>query len=859
MAVRKFHPGRGAAFGAIALSAAAALPAWAQDEPPPPLAPRGAKGERAIDPASPDFHGAVLGDLSDQHLVADERVVWAVGGRSQPVWIRYADFELRCESAVIWGDRERLQATLAATRKTSTTQDPPDLLGNVYHAIYAEGGVYVRRDKYVFHASRVLLDFQHDRAYLVDALMQGSQKIRTDEEVPLSLRAAVVRGIGRDRYRAENATFTSCTYEHPHLSFRSSWVEVDFAKKNPQFETGWWPTIHVDTPVGKDVPVLPLPKLGGTLGGKPIQTVEVNNSSRLGVTLGVGFGGEVPREDGTTWGSWQVTPRYRSHRGPGVGISVDHDGLPDAGGRADRMTFDAEFQRDNEKKDHYSDQPFDGIPGGDSHNNRGRADFWYRHAFDSTGMLGEGWRLDLSGAWYSDRGYIPEYDPSDANESVQRETYLQLRRIRGNQGLSVLASHRLNDEANSLAFDQTTDYANQTDYLPSVTWHLVNQPVVNTRLAPLNLSVEAGLGRVERRYDDFVEDALRSAGGWESKAVWRGDVETRLTAPFEIGPVQVTPAIGGSLYHVSDANGFANTGLAAADASETRTSAFYGLRVGAEAHRTWGVKNATFDLDGLRHVASFEAQWFNRFSVSEDTPFEFQTNDLHDQLFEENVLSLRLRNRLQTRREGELVDWIDYEARVLYYVDATDPFLGTGLGTREEFPTPLDRLDFPGEDKYLGVRRDGSAFSEHRARIELTPEVWLVGEADYDMTQHFMQTSAAGVRWFPNRRFSMYLGRRTIHDDSAVWTIRGDYVLSDRWAFSAEFQEDDKSGKGLRSRLALYRRSHDFTIAVGFETERLLKETSFSFAIYPHAWVVRKGDPFSQRRPLDFEALRWYR
>lgn len=857
MAARKTRMRR-AALGTAVLTAMAATPCLAQDQPPPPpLAPRGPKGaEKLIDPTSPDFRGAVLGDLSESRTVNGERVVWAVGGASQPVWIRYGDFEIRCENAVIWGDKERLDATL--TRKPGGT-DPPDLLGNVYHAIYAEGGVYVRRDKYQFHATRVLLDFQHDRAYLVDVLLQGMQRNGSGQDVPLSVRAAVVRGIGRDRYRAENSVLTSCTYEHPHLAFSTSWVEVDFSKREPQFETGWWPTVRADTPVANDVPLIPIPKLGGSLGTRPIQSIEVGSSGRLGTTLGVGFGGEVARGDGSTWGSWQLSPRYRSRRGPGLGIEMDHTALPDSPGRPqDRLEFKAEYQRDGADNDSYSNQPFDGVPGGSSDSNRGRADLWYRNYLGENGILGSGWRLDLSGAWHSDRGYIPEYHTGDATTGLQQETYAHLRRTWGNQGLSILASYRLNEETNALALDTSTDYANQTQYLPSATWHLVNQPILTSRFAPVNLSVEASVAHVERRYDVFTADAFERTG-WESTDLYRGDIETRVTTPFEIGPVQVTPAFGGSLYHVSEANGFANAGTSAADESQGRGAAFYALRAGTEFHRTFDAKSATLDLDGLRHVASLDTQWFNRFRVTDDTPFEFQTNDLHDQLFEQNVLSFGLRNRLQTKRDGDVVDWIDYEARILYYVQATDAFGGTGLGMREEFATPLERIDFPGEEKYLAQRRDGSAVSEHRARVELTRELWLVGEVDYDLTQSFMETSAAGVRWFPEKRFSIYVGRRTIHDDSAIWTVHADYVASDKWAFSAGFQQDTKESRGLRTQVGLYRRSHDFTIAIEFESERLLDETGVSFMIYPHAWMVRKGDPFSQRRRLDFDALRWYR
>jgi hypothetical protein len=839
----------------------------------------------------------VLGDDSESRDVGDEKVVTAVGGLSQPVWLKFADFELRCESAVLWGDRERLMGSLKSRSGGADGAGSGDLLGNVIHAVYAEGKVFVRRDKYTFHADRVLLDFRSHRAYLVNAVVEGRAKNPAGRDVPLSVRAGVVRGISRDRFRAENAVLTSCTYEHPHLAFTTSQVDVDFSKGQPEYETSWWPTLRADTVVADGVPLLPLPKLGGEFGTRPIQTVELSTSNRFGTTLGLGFGGKLDRDDGSTWGSWQVIPRYRSDRGAGVGFELDHEGVERrGGGPRDVLEVEGDYQRDTQDTDSFSERPFDGMKGGDSRPDRGRLHLWSRSYLNdglARDVLGDGWRLDAEVSWWSDRGYLPEYDADTMLQDKPQETFAQLRKTWGNQGLSILGSYRLPDEAYALhredGDEALTTYAYQTDYLPSATWHLVNQPVVPfeaTGLAPLNLSVEAGVTSVERRLDETQADELekgdwssfdapwtRSLKGrsWESTDVLRGDLESRVTAPFELGPVQVTPAFGGSLYHVSDANGYANAGTSAADESQGRSSAFYALRVGSEAHREFDARSDTLALSGLRHVVSGDAQWFHRFHVSDDAPLEFQTNDLHDQLFEQNVMSFRLRNRLQTKRDGESVDWIDYEARLLYYVDETEAYRGTGLGVREDFASPLERLDFPGEEKYLGETREGSAVHQHRARIEVLPTLWLIGEADYDMTTSAMETSGVGVRLFPDRRFSAYVGRRTIHEDSAIWTLRGDYRLSDKWGFTGEFQYDtkDEGDDGsadetnedgtLRSTLGLYRRSHDLTIAIEFQSEQLLDETGISFVVYPHDWLVRKRDPFSARRPLDFATLRWYR
>ena len=73
---------------------------------------------------------------------------------------------------------------------------------------------------------------------------------------------------------------------------------------------------------------------------------------------------------------------------------------------------------------------------------------------------------------------LPEYEREETLTEKQQETFVQLRRLWGNQGVSFLASTRTQDEAVSLLRDPSdaylTDYATQTEYLPSLTYHLVN-------------------------------------------------------------------------------------------------------------------------------------------------------------------------------------------------------------------------------------------------------------------------------------------------------------------------------------------------------------------------------------------------
>ncbi len=881
--------------------------AWAQDgDPPPPPPPGGLEPLREDPPPPPDelkplttedegdepgaatgmrlhpvdpaFRGALLGDQLSAIDVGDERVISAVGGVSQPIWIRLNGMELRCQRVVIWGDRERLMGTLEA-RKDTTGADER-VLGSVLHAVYAEGDVYMTRDGHVVRASRLFVDFAQNRAYMVDVAISGSMQRSGDGAgVPLNARAAVVRQRADRQYQMEDASFTTCSYHDPHYEFTTTDLQLDFEEEHVKFRTGWWPTVRVDTPFGDKTPIFTLPILGGrTFQTRPLQDVSFGSSSRMGTELEVEWGGDVEREDGSTWGSWTLHTDYRSERGGGVGVDVEYEGRERADGRRDEGELVSYYQRDHADQDDFSERRFDGTLAGTNNENRGRAQLYYRHLADD--WLSENTRIDVSGSYYSDRGYLAEYDRKAVRTDPQQDNYIYVRKAPwgagGNQGLTLLASQRVNDESNYLARSggdlTTTDFQVQTEYQPSLGYYLINEPLVpheRTGFAPLNLSLDASIASVERRYDDRVADAIHDGGtlggsidnrGWRSTSVNRGDVEARFTTPFSLGPVQVTPAFSGSAMGVDEANGFgSSTTLADDDGSEGRTSAFFGVRAGVEGHRRYDVDSRMLDLRGLRHVASFDVHYFDRFAVTEETS-QFQQNDLIDDLAEEKIASIRLRNRLQTKRGDEVVDWLDLESRFLHFIEKSPARGPSALGLREDFRQPLQRIDLAGEDKYRLRERDGSTFMQHRMRLQLLENLWLIGEGDYDFDTHMWETSAAGSRWFVTNRLSLYVGRRTIRGDSIIWTARGDYRLSDKWAVAAQQQQSTRANEGLDSRLTLYRRGHDYTFAVEFESERQLRETSLSLAIYPNDWFGSgRDDPFSRRPRLDYDALRWYR
>lgn len=872
--------------GLVTLLSLAPL-AVAQDAPPPPPPPRsagdapppppGARGEaptRRIDPTDPAFQGALLGDYNRSET-ATEQVIVAVGGERQPVWIRLDGLEVRADSVVVWGAPGTLQNALRARR---TEQDDErlgadEVLGEVLHALYAEGQVFVQRDGHTIRAERVLFDFRTERAYLVDAHVRGAADRRADgTAVPVSFRADVVRGLARNRYRAEDTVVSTSDYDPPKLGFRTEWLEVDFTEEFARFETAWWPTFFADTALGEETPLLVLPKVGGrTFELRPLQDVDYGNSSRFGAEVQLEWGGSVDVAGEEESVDWTLHTDYRSRRGVGVGLDLRYvPGVQPQRGPRDEFELESRYQHDTADEDDFSERPFDGLLGGSTPDDRGRIDFFGRHSF-RRGSVFDGWRLQSQLAYHSDRGYRAEYERRGFLEQDPRESYVQLRGAWGNKGVSAVLSHPLSDEATSLVRDPVdlfrTDYQVQTAYLPSLTYHVIDTPWLRRDqlggVASLNFSMQASVAHLAREYDEVTADVFSSPAGlgWTRDRVFRGDVEMRWTAPFAIGPVQVTPMGGGSLMDVDEANGFGGGAGRPNDSSEDRYAGVWGVRANVDFHRPFDVSSKLLDVNGLRHVVGFDAQYVDRFRVSEDGR-TFQQNDLIDDLDEVRVGIAGMRNRLQTRRDGEVVDWIDHAVRVIHFFDEQrrERRLDHPFGLRENFAQPLQGQDFPGEQRFRNRSRDGYSYMSHRLRVQALPNVWLVGEGDYDAEIREWETTLGGVRWFVTNRLSFYVGRRTIHDDSTIWTGRTDYRISKKWGVSLEHQENSRVDRSLRTTLALYRRAPDWTLSVEAESDDQLDESSLSIAVYLNDWLNdSRRDPFNLRRPLDPQALRWYR
>lgn len=93
-----------------------------------------------------------------------------------------------------------------------------------------------------------------------------------------------------------------------------------------------------------------------------------------------------------------------------------------------------------------------------------------------------------------------------------------------------------------------------------------------------------------------------------------------------------------------------------------------GFELNTKFYRTWqNVKSEYFGLDGLRHVA---IPYINYTFIPEptETPEHLYYFDEVDRIDENHFIRLGLLNRLQTRRNGEIYEWLSLETYWDYYI-----------------------------------------------------------------------------------------------------------------------------------------------------------------------------------------------
>lgn len=284
----------------------------------------------------------------------------------------------------------------------------------------------------------------------------------------------------------------------------------------------------------------------------------------------------------------------------------------------------------------------------------------------------------------------------------------------------------------------------------------------------------------------------------------RGDSYHQFTVPVTyFGWLNVAPRVGGRVTYYGEPDD-----LQAIQQDQTRAVINTGVEFNTKASRTWeGVRSRALSLDGLRHIVEpginyvyvpepalrpgRVPQYDFSFVTPRLLPIEFPDYNSIDSIDTQNVIRWSLRNRLQTKRAGQVED-------VVHWAVYTDWRLRPEAG----------QTTFP------------EVFSD----MDLAPTRWAVftSQVRYDINRSYWREANHRVTFQPGDRWAWTVGHRYLRTDFNSYGLGNNLIfnsvalrLNENWGLRATQQFEARDGVLEEQTYAIYRDLRSWTATLG--------------------------------------------
>ncbi len=263
--------------------------------------------------------------------------------------------------------------------------------------------------------------------------------------------------------------------------------------------------------------------------------------------------------------------------------------------------------------------------------------------------------------YQSDPLMLHDFFESEYTANPQPDTFVEANKYWNNWSLDALTTPRVND------------FFDQVGRLPDVRLTGWRQRVFDT---PIFYESESSAGYYRQMLAETNSLFAGTNGPNFDYAAMRADTFQQLLLPETFfGWLNVTPRVGGRFTYYGHAAGPFGTNY---NYSETYRKIFNtGVDVSFKASQLWaGATNSLLDMDGLRHIVeptmtyayvpspSTQPAQLPQFDTASSSllllPVEFPDYDNIDSIDSENVIRFGLRNTLQTRRDGQIDNLLDW-------------------------------------------------------------------------------------------------------------------------------------------------------------------------------------------------------
>jgi lipopolysaccharide assembly outer membrane protein LptD (OstA) len=460
---------------------------------------------------------------------------------------------------------------------------------------------------------------------------------------------------------------------------------------------------------------------------------------------------------------------YRERRGTGFGPDLNyHLGLWGEG------TFRYYYMHDLDP----------GAGGGDPYVNRDRQriDFSYQ-ANPATNL-----NVKAVVRYQTDTNIVREFFEGEYKQNPQPSTYFEVNRFWQNFSLDTYVQ------------PQVDTFLDTIERLPDVRVTGQRQQLWDS---PVYYESVNSAGYYRNEFG--TTNGMSSGANYEAARV--DSYQSLLMPETFFGWLNVTPRVGGRYTYYSTA-----TGPGATTDDFSRWVFDTGAEASAKASRVWpGAQNDFFEVDGLRHIVepSINYAFIPNPNVSGTNlvpQFDYVMPSLRllpitmpefnsiDSIQGEDVFRFGLHNKLQTKREGQMVNLLDWNVYT---------------------------------DWYINPNTNQTTFSDLYSDLTARPRSWLTLESltRYEIQGGELRMSLTTATIRPNNTWSWTVGQFYLRDDTSgsptalgignnLFTSTMLFRLNENWGFRALHMFEARTGTMQEQDYTIYRDLRSWTAAL---------------------------------------------
>jgi lipopolysaccharide assembly outer membrane protein LptD (OstA) len=372
-------------------------------------------------------------------------------------------------------------------------------------------------------------------------------------------------------------------------------------------------------------------------------------------------------------------------------------------------------------------------------------------------------------------------------DNPQPNTFVEVNRCWDNWSLDALTTPRINS------------FFDQVERLPDVKLTGFRQQVFDT---PLYYDSESSFGYF-RQFFANTNGSYPNPKGFYGDSAARADTYHQLLLPWTFfGWLNVTPRVGGRFTYYSEQSAASGTN------DETFRTVFNtGVGASFKASQLWaGVTNSLLEVDGLRHIVEPSVNYV--FVPDPSTPprqlpqFDSELpslmllpilfpdyNDI-DSIDSQNVIRFGLRNTLQTKRDGQVENLLNWNVMLDWRLKPN-----------------------PGQ----------STFNDLYSDLEFRPRSWITFESQlrYDINDGQFNLAFHQLTLQPNETWSWGIGHWYMREEflgsgDNLFTSTMFFRLNENWGARATQYFNAQNGRLQEQFYTLYRDLRSWTAALTF-------------------------------------------